>query len=235
MQYYGSRYFQPDFPMNNKRHINVDAAYALETPADNIRLYREWAADYDADFVEREGYVLHLRVTESMLQRRSQIDGAVLDVGCGTGGVGAALQAGGIEVIDGIDISPEMLAEAGRKTTADGAPVYRALIGADLTQAIDIPDDRYAALISAGTFTHGHLGPETLDELWRIAAPGATCVIGVRSTHYEAMGFADKLARAVANGLITDHELALVRVYSDAAGNSEHANDKAQIVVCRVV
>lgn len=81
--------------MSNKRHIGVDDAYALETPADNIRLYKEWATDYDAGFVAREGYVLHLRVSGQLLERRAHIDRAVLDVGCGTGVAGEALQAGG--------------------------------------------------------------------------------------------------------------------------------------------
>ncbi len=219
--------------MTEKRRIGVDDAYALETPADNVSLYRRWAATYDTDFVEQEGYVLYLRVSELLLEHRSDVDGAVLDVGCGTGVVGAALRVGGIEIVDGIDISPEMLAVAGRKTTVDGAPVYRDLMEADLTQTIDVPDDRYGALVSAGTFTHGHLGPGSLDELWRIAAPGAPCVIGIRSTHYEAMGFADKLAADVVEGTITEPDLVRANLYSAGARNAAHAKDQALIVVCR--
>lgn len=215
-----------------KNRISVDDAYALESPADSIELYKSWASSYDTEFIEREGYVLYLRVAELLLERRAQIDGAVLDVGCGTGMVGASLRGGGIDVVDGIDISPEMLAEAGQKKTVDGAPVYHELICADLTKTIAIPDKHYAALISAGTFTHGHLGPESLDELWRVAAPGAPCVIGVRSTHYEAMGFAEKLAADVASGTITEPQLVLADHYLADARNSKHANDQAQIVVC---
>ncbi|MDX1499199.1 MAG: class I SAM-dependent methyltransferase [Woeseiaceae bacterium] len=220
--------------MNKKRQIDVDDAYALETPADNVDLYRRWAATYDADFVAQEGYVLYLRVSELLLERRSEIAGAVLDVGCGTGVVGVALRAGGIDMVDGLDISPEMLAVAGQKTTADGAPVYRNLIRADLTQTIDVPDDRYGALVSAGTFTHGHLGPASLDELWRIAAPGAPCVIGVRSTHFDGMGFADRLAADVAAGTITEPALVRANLYSAGAANAAHAKDEALIVVCRI-
>ena len=124
--------------------------------------------------------------------------------------------------------------EAGKKKTKDDLPVYRNLIAADLTKTLDIPDRQYAGLISAGTFTHGHLGPESLDELWRIAAPGAICVIGVRDTHYESMNFGEKLAADVASGTINKPHLVEVNMYTAEAGNLEHAKDKALIVVCQV-
>ena len=220
--------------MSNKKKFGVDDAYALETPADNIGLYNQWANTYDEEFVEQQGYVLYVRVAELLLERRSLIDGSVLDVGCGTGLVGEALRDGGITPIDGIDISAEMLAQAREKTTADGTPVYRELIPADLTKAIDIPDNKYAALTSAGTFTHGHLGPESLDELWRVAAPGAHCVISVRSTHFEAMGFKDRLEDDVANGTITQPAVVIVNIYTGDDRSAEHADDNAHLVVCRV-
>ncbi len=221
--------------MSKKRKLNVDDAYALETPADSVRLYREWADTYEMDFVASSGYVVYLRVAELMIRRRSQINGPVLDVGCGTGIVGASLRAGGIEVIDGIDISPPMLAEAANKKTEGGSPVYRDLIAADLTKTLDIPDNKYAGLISAGTFTHGHLGPDSLDELWRVAAPGAQCAIGIRTTHYEAMDFGGKLSADVVKGTITQPDLVEVKMYSEQADNPKHADDKAFIVVCQLV
>jgi len=221
--------------VNDKKRISVNDAYALETPADNIDLYKKWAGTYDTEFAAAEGYVLYLHVSEQLLQRQSQIEGPVLDVGCGTGLVGEALRGGGIDVVDGIDISPEMLAEAGKKTTADGTPVYRNLMTADLTKTIDIADNHYGALISAGTFTHGHLGPESLDELWRVAAPSAVAVIGVRSTHYEAMGFKAKFEADVASGTITEPEIVMANVYGENARNAEHADDKYHIVICQVV
>lgn len=221
--------------MGDKSRISVDDAYALETPADIIDLYSKWAGSYDTNFAEAEGYVLYLHVSEMLIERKSLIHAAILDVGCGTGLVGEALRQSGLDVIDGIDISLEMLAEAGKKTIANGEPVYRKLIPADLTQTIDIPDNQYGALISAGTFTHGHLGPDSLDELWRIAVPGAVCVIGVRSTHYEAMGFKAKFEDDVANGRITAPEIATVNVYSESARNTAHADDEYHIIICQVV
>ena len=221
--------------MSNNSKFDVDDAYAIETPADSIRLYGEWADTYDLGFVEREGYIVHLRVAELLLRQRSLIDGAVLDVGCGTGIVGVCLREGGVEVVDGVDISPPMLAEAGKKRTKDDVPVYRRLIAADLTQCLDLPDNQYAGLTSAGTFTHGHLGPDSLDELWRVAAAGAVCVIGVRSTHYESLGFGEKLSDDVAKGVITKPKITEVDMYTAQTRNLAHANDKSLVVVCQVV
>ena len=221
--------------MSKKSKFDVDDAYAIKTPADSVRLYGEWADTYDAGFVEREGYVVYLRVAEIFLRQKSQINGAVLDVGCGTGIVGVELRKGGIEIIDGIDISPPMLTEAGKKRSQDDVPVYRNLIDADLTKTLDLPDNRYAGLVSAGTFTHGHLRPEPLDELWRVAAPGAHCAISVRSTHFESAHFGEKLSNDVENGTITKPDFIEVDLYSAETRNLKHADDTALIVVCQVL
>ena len=221
--------------MSKKPKFDVDDAYAIETPADSVRLYGEWADTYDSGFVEHEGYVVYLRVAEILLRQRSRINGAVLDVGCGTGIVGVELRKGGIEIIDGVDISPPMLVEAEKKRSQDDVPVYRNLVDADLTKTLDLPDNQYAGLVSAGTFTHGHLGPEPLDELWRVAAPGAHCAISVRSTHFESAHFGEKLSIDVEKGTITKPDLIEVSLYSAETRNLEHANDTALIVVCQVV
>jgi len=125
--------------VSKKPKLDVDDAYAVETPADNVRLYADWAETYDTDFVASQGYMYHVRVAEMMVRQKSLVNGAVLDVGCGTGIVGVCLREGAIEVVDGIEISPKMLAECGKKKTSDGIPAYRNLIQADLTKTLDIP------------------------------------------------------------------------------------------------
>jgi ubiquinone/menaquinone biosynthesis C-methylase UbiE len=179
--------------------------------------------------------VVYLRIAELLVRDRSRIKGPVLDVGCGTGIVGECLRRGGIEIVDGVDISPQMLAEAGKKRTNDSLPVYRNLIAADLTKNLAIPDRQYAGVVSAGTFTHGHLGPDSLDELWRVAAPGACCAIGVRDTHFDAAGFGEKLSADVEKGVIAQLEIVETNMYSEHSDNSQHANDKALIFTCKVV
>lgn len=219
--------------MDSKVKPDVDAAYSLETPEDCVRLYRNWADTYDEDFVAHMGYQSYIRIAEIFVEQFSAA-GVVLDVGCGTGVVGVELKRMGIGTIDGIDISDAMLAKAGEKAV-NGEPAYRHLIAADLTRSLEFPNASYAGLISAGTFTHGHLGPGALNELWRVAAPGALCTFGVRTTHFDKAGFAGKLATDVRNGLISKPVLHKIDMYDEQKVDSEHVGDQAYVVVCRVL
>lgn len=200
---------------------SLEAAYAVETPDDNRRLYAEWASTYESSFVEAKAYEYHLHVADALVAH-DRPAGPVLDVGCGTGVVGEALRERGVGEIDGVDISPEMLEQAGTKG------VYGRLIEADLTVGMDVADDTYAGVTSAGTFTHGHLPPEPLRELIRVAMPGARCAIGVNAAHFEEFGFADWLDEAVRDGMIEPYELTLIKVYETSDPNKP--DDMSHIV-----
>lgn len=214
------------------KKTSLDQAYSLKTADDNRRLYADWAKTYDTDFIGRNGYVYHLHVVDLFIKMSPKIDKPILDVGCGTGVVGVVLREQGIRIVDGIDISPEMIAQSREKTTEVGEPVYRNLIEGDLTGSVDLADDVYSGLVSVGTFTHGHLGPESLDELWRVAAPDAVCVIGINAKHYELLGFDKKIADDVGNGRITHLDFAEVNIYSGSP-DLAHADDMALVVMCR--
>ncbi len=183
-------------------------------------------------FVEELGYVYHLRVAEIFTAKAIDAAGSVLDVGCGTGVVGVELRRLGVTTIDGLDISPEMLIEAAKKSDS-GTPVYRDLIEADLTEMVPLASGTYAGIVSAGTFTHGHLGPDSFDELYRVAAPGARCTIGINSSHYEEHGFAERLRRDREAGIIGDYELIDIAGYEGRP--TESADDIARIAVFDVV
>lgn len=192
----------------------LDGAYALKTPEDSRRLYADWAETYDEDFAARHAYVYPERLAAMLAALGAE--GPLLDIGCGTGLVG---EATAIRPVDGVDISPEMLDAARAKG------VYRGLIAADLTASLPMPDGAYRSLISTGTFTHGHVGPEALPELIRIAAPGAIFALGINQAVFEAKGFPEALARLVADGAITEPEYETGPVYADGADH-DHKDDK---------
>jgi nitrogen fixation NifU-like protein len=75
---------------DNESSINLEDAYALETPEDNRALYRNWASTYDADFALRNKYVYPKSIATicaSLVNASSPL--TILDIGCGTGIVGA--------------------------------------------------------------------------------------------------------------------------------------------------
>lgn len=198
---------------------DLSAAYALQTPADNVRLYARWAESYDSGFVAGNDYILHLAVAEAFAAvGRSP----VLDIGAGTGLCGAALRALGAEPVDGTDISAQMLGQAEEKG------VYRRLFTGDVLAGLDVPDGDYAGVVSSGTFTHGHVGPAALDEVLRILAPGGHAALSVNAAHFEAEGFAAKLEEM--RPALSNLSLKSVAIYGPNAAH-DHAQDRATLVV----
>lgn len=200
---------------NDESVPGLDAAYAVESPEDNRKLYAGWAPTYESEFIADSRYVYHRHVAAIFVDGFADMGSPVLDVGCGTGIVGEELRVLGVEIVDGIDISPEMLAMARAKVDGSG-PVYRNLIEADLTGPIEIESGVYGGIVSAGTFTHGHLGPDALAELLRVAHPGARCAIGINAAHFEEHGFAARFERYAADGTIGHFELIDTIIYGGA-------------------
>ncbi len=216
----------PSGSVGNRLHdgddvLGLDDAYAVETPDDNRRLYAKWAKSYESGFIKTKGYEYHERVAEIFIADERP-DGPTLDVGCGTGVVGEALRVCGVGRIDGVDISAEMLEQAAAKD------VYSDLIEADLTAGMPVTNNTYAGVVSAGTFTHGHLPPESLGELIRVAMPGARCAIGVNAAHWSEHRFEPYLDRAVADGRIGPYDITVVKVY--AGSDPDNPDDMSNVV-----
>ncbi|QFT58069.1 biotin biosynthesis protein BioC [Sulfitobacter sp. THAF37] len=202
---------------------DLDKAYALQTPDDNRKLYADWAASYDSGFAADMDYQLP-RLVALVLAEIYQGAGPVLDLGAGTGLVADHMLMRGTFDIDALDISPQMLETAAAKGH------YRQTIAADLTKPLDIADATYDAVVSAGTFTHGHVGPDALDEVIRIARPGALFVLTINAEHFEARGFAAKF-RALAP-MVAELEHREVNIYGSKAA-APHRDDRAQIAIFR--
>ncbi len=105
------------------------------------------------------------------------------DIGCGTGLTCVYLAGQGYTRLDGIDLSPDMVRVAAERG------IYRELLVGDVTRALDRDDASYDGVISSGTFTHGHVGPEPLDEIFRILKPGGWLACTVHRDIWETMGF----------------------------------------------
>jgi SAM-dependent methyltransferase len=130
--------------------------------------------------------------------------------------------------IDAVDFSPEMLARAAEKR------LYTGLFRADITQPLDLPR-RYAGIVSSGTFTAGHVGPEALPILLDVALPGAQLALSINRRVWSGAGFDRALEGLAASGRITDLQFIEVEIYGAAAAglDPEHAGDRGLIVLCR--
>jgi SAM-dependent methyltransferase len=205
------------------REPSLDAAYALSGPQDARRLYAAWAETYDDGFAVRSGYRPARRVAEIFVAAGGE--GPILDAGCGTGLVADALPRGSI--VDGIDLSEEMLAMARRKG------LYRTLVPADLTLPLPFDTGSYRGVLCAGTFTHGHVGPEALPELVRVLAPGGLMVLSVRPDHAEATGFHAVLDGLASGGAVALDDTVQEPVYEGPEPPDGHADDQTLFLTLR--
>lgn len=172
----------------------LDTVYSATNPDELSRAYDQWAQTYDDDMAE-VGY-RHPTVATALLARYAPVGTSpILDAGAGTGLIGELLGTLGYPDVDALDASPGMLAIAARKQ------VYRELHHAFLGPRLPFEDDRYAAAVSTGVFTAGHVGAEGIPELCRVVRPGGPIVLTVKVTVWES-GIAEFLQRNEAGGLI---------------------------------
>lgn len=204
------------------KNPDVDDAYAMSSPEEVKALYRTWSHSYDAVFSDGQGYQLPFEVAKAFVGAGGT--GPVLDVGAGTGLVGTVLRHLNLGPVDGIDLSEDMLAVARSKGD------YRDLLARDVTLPLNLGEAGYQGVVSAGTFTLGHVGPEALGNLLTVAAPGGLFVISVNAAHYASAGFGKVFATLGAQ--ITDLTTRDVRIYDDRADEA-HRNDMARLVIFR--
>ncbi len=159
----------------------LENAYKLSTPEDNVDYYNAFASSYDADFADALGWHYPTAIAAAYRDAATATDTPIADIGCGTGLLASALNFPR-EQVDGIDISAEMLRAAEEKQ------LYRSLYKVDLTKALDVIANDYGAVLSAGTFTSGHLGPKPLESLLDIARANALFVIGVKKAFFPRGG-----------------------------------------------
>lgn len=165
---------------------HLGAVYDARTTDEVAAGYDRWAETYEAEMAAT-GY-RHPSVGLALLARHAPRGaGPVLDAGCGTGLLGDWLGILGFGPLEGLDISPGMLAVAARKGT------YIALHRQALGGALPFADGAFAAVISTGVFTTGHVGFEGMPELIRATKPGGVLVITVKLPIWEG-GFAAALA-----------------------------------------
>ena len=168
--------------MKNTKNM-ISTIYDTLHAADIVELehiYKNWAKKYEDDVINLAGYVGHLIASDLLLSYLGNTQAKILDAGCGTGLVGEILNKNEFKNLVGVDFSQEMLNIAKQKN------VYQSLDLVDLTKKLDYEDNLFDAVICAGTFTCGHVGPEALREMVRITKQGGYICFTVRKQEWEA-------------------------------------------------
>lgn len=134
----------------------LDHVYALNDQTEVAGFYDTWSGAYDATMAEND-YATPARSAQALAAAGADTAQPVLDMGCGTGLSGLALNAAGFQTIDGLDLSAEMLAEA--KTRG----VYRTLTQVTLDKPFPVASGAYATIAAIGLFSPSHAPAETIN------------------------------------------------------------------------
>ena len=173
------------------------AAESDASPTDIAAYYDAWAAnDYDAD-VTSWGYEAPERVAAMVTRRLQEQPGQVLDAGCGTGRVGAALQALGVKDVIGGDFTPASVEAARRRN------VYQSVDHLDLNERLVFNDNQFAAVVSVGVFSYLTDTLATITELLRITEPAGVVIFTQRTDLWAERECDALVSSLVATGVCT--------------------------------
>lgn len=147
----------------------LNKSYGVKDVVEVRDHYNSWSASYDAE-ISKNGYATPARCAAALADAMADKTQPILDFGCGTGLSGLALRMAGFDTIDGLDLSPEMLALARAKD------VYRSLdLVNEQTELSHSPGD-YAAICAIGVIGAGAAPIEVFDVLMHALGTGGLFV-----------------------------------------------------------
>jgi SAM-dependent methyltransferase len=128
--------------------------------------YGEWVATYE-DTVED---AMDIALLDELREVQWSSVGAAADLGCGTGRTGTWMHDHGVAVIDGLDLTPEML------EVARGRGVYRRLVEGDVA-ASGLASEDYDLVMTCLVDEHLAEIEPLYAEAFRLARPDGTFVL----------------------------------------------------------
>ncbi len=185
----------------------IHSALNLDGEAESVKAYyAKWADSYDNDLVD--DYTGSRVIVDLLIDFLAHSDNPedaglrqqpLADVGCGTGQVGAYLAEAGFGVIDGMDLSAEMVEKARERG------VYRNLT-ADVDLNMPLAEEwraSHAVTLCCGVFTLGHVMPEALEHLVDITWPGGLVLTSARTAYYDDSDYQLVMDRLIESGRVT--------------------------------
>lgn len=135
--------------------------------------YGQWVAHYEQTVEDTMDLALLDRLTVPRWEALAQ----VVDLGCGTGRTGTWLKSQGVQHIDGVDLTPEMLAKAQMRGAHDR------LVEADVTNT-GLESGTYDLAIASLIDEHLEDLSPFYEEAARLTKPGGLCVVVAYHPHF---------------------------------------------------
>ena len=161
--------------------------YKLKTSEELLKYYQDWTDNnqYNKDMVDWN-YIAPKETVSILKKYVFNKNSKILDAGCGTGLVGIELKKYGYSNIEGVDFSQNMLNLVPQS-------IYKKIEKINLNKALKFKDNIYDVIMCVGTFTYGHVKPQTLDELIRITKNKGFICFTINEGIYEEYGFDNKI------------------------------------------
>lgn len=145
--------------------------------------YKTWSNNYDND-VRSCQYNGPETITNILTKNYNIYGSSILDVGCGTGLLGDYLFKNKYQIsIDGIDISPEMIEIARKRKYYDDLRIV------DIFNVTTSQNKKYDYIVSAGMFTHNHVGPSAVENILHFLERDGVLIFTVRNSFAEQSNF----------------------------------------------
>ena len=145
--------------------------------------YKTWSNNYDND-VRSCQYNGPETITNILTKNYNIYGSSILDVGCGTGLLGDYLFKNKYQIsIDGIDISPEMIEIARKRKYYDDLRIV------DIFNVTTSQNKKYDYIVSAGMFTHNHVGPSAVENILHFLEIDGVLIFTVRNSFAEQSNF----------------------------------------------
>jgi SAM-dependent methyltransferase len=135
--------------------------------------YREWVPSYEQTVED----AMDIALLEALSEVPWATTRRAADLGCGTGRTGIWLHRQGVRSIDGVDLTPEMLAVARSRS------VYHQLVEADVT-ATGLETGAYDLVTTCLVDEHLRDLQPLYREAWRIACSGGHLVLVGYHPHF---------------------------------------------------
>ncbi len=194
-----------------------DSSWLRTPPTDSVEIasrYDDWVETYDQDLVSW-GY--EAPAGGARLLRDATAGGSVLDVGCGTGLTGNALNALGFGPIDGVDLSDRSI------DRSRNLGIYRNLTQADFNEApLPSADAAYDALLCVGVMSYAMEPEALLLEFARVVVPGGVFVFSHRTDLFDEQDMAALLDDLCRRGVLASVTITEPRPYMP--GNADYAD-----------